>query len=49
MWHERHRAGTASRPRKRAVGAGAKDRLVFIDGLLATLTSSISVMALLMT
>jgi hypothetical protein len=37
LWHERHRARLASRPRKRAVGAGAKHRLVFIDRLLATL------------
>jgi hypothetical protein len=37
LWHERHQARLASRPRKRAVGAGAKHRLVFIDRLLATL------------
>ncbi|WP_312866428.1 transposase family protein [Streptomyces boluensis] len=37
LWHERHEAGLASRPRKRAVGAGAKHRLVFVDRLLATL------------
>ncbi|MFF7883938.1 transposase family protein [Streptomyces sp. NPDC020794] len=37
LWHERHQAGHASRPRKRAVGAGARHRLVFIDRLLATL------------
>ncbi|MFF4723744.1 transposase family protein [Streptomyces mirabilis] len=37
LWHERHQAGLASRPRKRAVGAGAKHRLVFIDRLLAAL------------
>ena len=37
LWHERHQAGLASRPRKRAVGAGAKHRLVFVDRLLATL------------
>ncbi|MFD2118191.1 transposase family protein [Streptomyces cirratus] len=37
LWHERHQAGLESRPRKRAVGAGAKHRLVFIDRLLATL------------
>ncbi|MEU2762236.1 transposase family protein [Streptomyces sp. NPDC007094] len=37
LWHERHRARLASRPRKRAVGAGAKHRLVFVDRLLATL------------
>jgi hypothetical protein len=37
LWHERHRAQLASRLRKRAVGAGAKHRLVFVDRLLATL------------
>ncbi|MEW9512814.1 transposase family protein [Streptomyces bacillaris] len=37
LWHERHQAKLASRPRKRAVGAGAKHRLVFVDRLLATL------------
>ncbi|WP_308208311.1 transposase family protein [Actinacidiphila cocklensis] len=37
LWHERHQARLASRPRKRALGAGAKHRLVFIDRLLATL------------
>ncbi|WBO61634.1 helix-turn-helix domain-containing protein [Streptomyces camelliae] len=37
LWHERHQARLASRPRKRAVGAGAKHQLVFIDRLLATL------------
>lgn len=37
MWHERHQAKLASRPRKRAVGAGAKHQLVFVDRLLATL------------
>ncbi len=37
MWHERHQAKLASRPRKRAVGAGAKRQLVFVDRLLATL------------
>ncbi|WP_308190168.1 transposase family protein, partial [Streptomyces aculeolatus] len=37
LWHERHQARLASRPRKRAPGAGAKHRLVFIDRLLATL------------
>lgn len=37
LWHERHQAELASRPRKRAVGAGAKHRLVFVDRLLATL------------
>ncbi|MEU6682827.1 hypothetical protein [Streptomyces sp. NPDC046832] len=37
LWHERHQAKLASRLRKRAVGAGAKHRLVFVDRLLATL------------
>ncbi|MFC8542595.1 transposase family protein [Streptomyces sp. NPDC057244] len=37
LWHERQQAKLASRPRKRAVGAGAKRRLMFIDRLLATL------------
>ncbi|MGW7324956.1 helix-turn-helix domain-containing protein [Streptomyces sp. NPDC054845] len=37
LWHERHQARLGSRPRKRAVGAGAQHRLVFIDRLLATL------------
>ncbi|MFJ5731535.1 transposase family protein [Streptomyces paradoxus] len=37
LWHERHQARLASRLRKRAIGAGAKHRLVFVDRLLATL------------
>ncbi|WP_461028737.1 transposase [Streptomyces sparsus] len=37
LWHERHQARLAARPRKRAMGAGAKYRLVFVDRLLATL------------
>ncbi|MFE5735554.1 transposase family protein [Streptomyces sp. NPDC056528] len=37
LWHECHQANLVSRPRQRAVGAGAKHRLVFIDRLLATL------------
>ncbi|MFC8495078.1 transposase family protein [Streptomyces sp. NPDC057235] len=37
LWHERQQAKLASRPRKRAVGAGAKRRLMFIDRLLAAL------------
>ncbi|MEU8651426.1 transposase family protein [Streptomyces sp. NPDC048737] len=37
LWHERHRARLASRPRKRTVGAGAEHRLVFGDRLPATL------------
>ncbi|REH18425.1 hypothetical protein SAMN05428941_0123 [Streptomyces sp. 2114.2] len=34
MWQERHQARLAARPRKRAVGAGAKHRLVLVDRLL---------------
>ncbi|WP_404200355.1 helix-turn-helix domain-containing protein [Streptomyces tauricus] len=37
LWHERHQAKLASRPRKRAVGGGPTHRLVFVDRLLATL------------
>ncbi|WP_405437296.1 transposase family protein [Streptomyces avidinii] len=37
LWPERHQARLEARPRKRAVGADAKHRLVFIDRLLATL------------
>ncbi|MFC9336831.1 transposase family protein [Streptomyces sp. NPDC057020] len=37
LWHERHQARLKSRPRKRAVGAGAKHLLVFVDRLLAAL------------
>lgn len=37
LWHARHQAKLASRARRRAVGAGAKHRPVFIDRLLATL------------
>ncbi|MDF6066849.1 transposase [Streptomyces sp. JH010] len=37
LWHEWHQARLTSRPRKRAVGAGAKHRMVFVDRLLATL------------
>jgi hypothetical protein len=37
LWHERQQARLASRQRKRAVGAGAKHRLVFVDRLFATL------------
>ncbi|MEU6170013.1 transposase family protein [Streptomyces tanashiensis] len=37
LWHARHQAKLASRPRQRAAGAGAKHRLVFVDRLLATL------------
>jgi len=37
LWHQQHQAGLVSRPRRRAVGAGAKHKLVFVDRLLATL------------
>ncbi|MFF5092739.1 transposase family protein [Streptomyces niveus] len=37
LWRERQRARLASRPRKRAMGAGVKHRLVFVDRLPATL------------
>jgi hypothetical protein len=37
LWHERHQARLASRQHKRAVGAGARYRLVFVDRLPATL------------
>jgi hypothetical protein len=37
LWHERHQARLVSRLRKRAIGAGAKHRLVLVDRLLATL------------
>lgn len=37
LWHERHQTALTSRPRRRAVGAGARYELVFIDRLLATL------------
>jgi hypothetical protein len=36
-WQARQDARLADRPRKRAVGAGARHRLVFLDRLLATL------------
>jgi hypothetical protein len=39
LWRERHQSGLTSRPRRRAVGAGAKHKLVFVDRLLATLVS----------
>ncbi|MEE1750934.1 transposase family protein [Streptomyces sp. NPDC030920] len=35
--HERHRSGLVPRPRRRAVGAGAKYKLVFVDRLLVNL------------
>ena len=37
VWQARQDARRAQRPRRRAVGAGAKYRLVFVDRLLATL------------
>ncbi|GAQ72902.1 transposase DDE domain protein [Streptomyces turgidiscabies] len=37
LWHQRHQTRLASRQRKRAIDAGAKHRLVFVDRLLATL------------
>ncbi|MFD8660991.1 transposase family protein [Streptomyces globisporus] len=37
LWHERHQAVLTSRPRRRAVGAGARYKLVFVDRLLVTL------------
>nr|WP_222515309.1 transposase family protein [Streptomyces salinarius] len=37
LWHARHQAALTARPRRRAVGAGAKHKLVFVDRLLATL------------
>ncbi|MGW4027045.1 transposase family protein [Streptomyces sp. NPDC005009] len=37
LWHERHQAVLTTRPRRRAVGAGTKHKLVFVDRLLATL------------
>jgi Helix-turn-helix of DDE superfamily endonuclease len=36
-WQARQNARPADRPRQRAVGAGARHRLVFVDRLLATL------------
>ncbi|MGW7427769.1 transposase family protein [Streptomyces sp. NPDC054813] len=39
LWHEQHQSRLAARPRRRAVGAGAKHRFVFVDRLLATLVS----------
>ncbi|WP_375792376.1 helix-turn-helix domain-containing protein [Streptomyces rhizosphaericus] len=37
LWHEQHQARLTARPRRRAVGAGAKHKLVFVDRLPATL------------
>ncbi|WP_405594641.1 transposase family protein [Streptomyces sp. NBC_01092] len=39
LWHEQHQARLTVRPRRRAVGAGAKHKFVFVDRLLATLVS----------
>ncbi|WP_314225803.1 transposase family protein [Streptomyces zaehneri] len=39
LWHERHQARLTARPRRRAVGAGAKHKFVFVDRRLATLVS----------
>jgi hypothetical protein len=39
LWHEQHEARFTARPRRRAVGAGAKHKFVFIDRLLATLVT----------
>jgi hypothetical protein len=39
LWHQRHQARLTDRPRRRAVGAGAKHKFVFIDRLLATMVS----------
>jgi hypothetical protein len=36
LWQERHQARLAARPRRRAVGAGAKHRLVSVDRLQAS-------------
>ncbi|WP_369275898.1 transposase family protein [Streptomyces sp. R11] len=36
MWHKPHQARLTDRPRRRAVGAGAKHKFVSIDRLLAT-------------
>ncbi|MET9896229.1 transposase family protein [Streptomyces sp. NPDC006465] len=39
LWHEQHQDRLTARPRRRAVGAAAKHRFVFVDLLLATLVS----------
>ncbi|GEC10766.1 transposase [Streptomyces spinoverrucosus] len=39
LWQEQHQARLTARPRRRAVGAGAKHKFVFVDRLLATLVS----------
>ncbi|GAA2532224.1 hypothetical protein GCM10010423_29820 [Streptomyces levis] len=40
LWHAQRQARLTARPRRRAVGAGAKHRFVFVDRLLATLDCS---------
>ncbi|MEV3853738.1 hypothetical protein AB0J38_05350 [Streptomyces sp. NPDC050095] len=40
LWHERQQAELESQPRRRAVGAGAKHKPVFVDRLLATGSTS---------
>ncbi|MEE1736191.1 transposase family protein [Streptomyces sp. BE147] len=37
LWHERHQAALTARPRRRAVGAGAKHKPVLVESLLSTL------------
>ncbi|MCX4912063.1 transposase family protein [Streptomyces sp. NBC_00687] len=39
LWHERPQDGLMSRPRRRAIGVGAKHKLVFVGRLLATLVN----------
>jgi hypothetical protein len=39
LWHDQHQARLTAGPRRRAVGAGAKHKFVFVDRLLATLVS----------
>jgi hypothetical protein len=39
LWHEQHHTRLTARQRRRAVGAGAKHKLVFVDRLLATLVN----------
>jgi hypothetical protein len=39
LWDEQHQARLAGRPRRRAVGAGAKHKFVFVNRLLATLVN----------
>ncbi|MGW2482335.1 transposase family protein [Streptomyces sp. NPDC001571] len=37
LWHQNHQAALTARARRRAVGADAKHKMVFVDRLLATL------------